>query len=57
MLLKFAEHGSPQLKPETLAVRPFTDMGSVIELASRFGGAQPLHEAIDGLSKRLLEAS
>jgi type I restriction enzyme R subunit len=57
MLLKFAEHGSPQLKPETLAVQPFSGMGSVVELASRFGGAQPLHEAIDDLSKRLLEAS
>ncbi|HET8659511.1 MAG TPA: DEAD/DEAH box helicase family protein [Micromonosporaceae bacterium] len=57
MLLKFAEHGSPQLKPETLAVRPFTDMGSVIELANRFGGAELLHAAIDDLSRRLLEAS
>ncbi|WP_155256565.1 EcoAI/FtnUII family type I restriction enzme subunit R [Salinispora pacifica] len=57
MLLKFAEYGSPQLKPETLAVRPFTDLGSVVELAARFGGAQPLHEAIDDLSRRLIEAS
>lgn len=57
MLLKFAEHGSPQLKPETLGVRPFTEMGSVVELADRFGGAGPLHEAIDELSKRLLEAA
>lgn len=57
MLLKFAEHGSPQLKPETLAVRPFTDLGTVVELANRFGGAQALHEAIDDLGRRLLEAS
>jgi type I restriction enzyme, R subunit len=57
MLLKFAEHGSPQLKPETLEVRPLSDLGSVVELASRFGGARQLHEAIDELSKRLLEAS
>ncbi|WP_420849144.1 EcoAI/FtnUII family type I restriction enzme subunit R [Parafrankia soli] len=57
LLLKFAEHGSPQLKPATLGVRPFTDMGPVPELAKRFGGAQPMHEAIDELSRRLLEAS
>ncbi|GAB2558223.1 DEAD/DEAH box helicase family protein [Nocardia heshunensis] len=57
MLLKFAEHGSPQLKPETLEVRPFTEMGSVVELMNYFGGAEALHEAIDELSKRLLEAS
>lgn len=57
MLLKFAEHGSPQLKPETLRVRPFTDMVSVVEPANRFGGAHALHEAIDDLVRRLLEAS
>ncbi|GAA5066765.1 EcoAI/FtnUII family type I restriction enzme subunit R [Nocardia callitridis] len=57
MLLKFAEHGSAQLKPETLGVRPFTEMGSVVELTSHFGGAEALHEAIDELGKRLLEAS
>ncbi|WP_446224190.1 EcoAI/FtnUII family type I restriction enzme subunit R [Nocardia sp. IBHARD005] len=57
MLLKFAEHGSAQLKPETLGVRPFTEMGSVVELTGHFGGAKALHEAIDELSKRLLEAS
>ncbi|MFE2426477.1 EcoAI/FtnUII family type I restriction enzme subunit R [Streptomyces sp. NPDC059373] len=57
MLLKFAEYGSPQLKPETLNVRPFTEMGSVTELADRFSDTKPIHEAIDELSKRLLEAS
>lgn len=57
MLLRFAEHGSPQLKPETLTVRPFADMGSVVELANRFGGAGALHDAIDDLGQRLLEAS
>jgi type I restriction enzyme R subunit len=47
----------PQLKPETLGVSPFAEMGSVAELANRFGGAKPIHEAIDELSRRLLEAS
>lgn len=56
MLLKFAEHGSPQLKPETLGVPPFTELGSVVQLAERFGGALMLHKAIDELGRRLLEA-
>ncbi len=58
MLLKFVEHGSTQLKPETLQVQPFTKMGSVLELTGRFGGnGLPLHTAIDELGRRLLEAS
>ncbi len=57
MLLKFAEYGSPQLKPETLGVSPFTEMGSVHQLADQFGGPAPLQEAIDELNRRLLEAS
>lgn len=57
MLIKFEEHGSPQLKPETLGVHPFTDLGSVSELAGRFGGGQQMHAALDELSRRLLEAS
>jgi type I restriction enzyme R subunit len=57
MLVKFEEHGSPQLKPETLEVPPFAEMGSVVELAQWFGGPVPLHGALDELSRRLLEAS
>lgn len=57
MLLKFAEYGSPQLKPETLRVRPFTEIGTEAELTDRFGGTEPMQEAIDELSRRLLEAS
>jgi type I restriction enzyme R subunit len=57
MLQKFADHGSAQLTPETLEVPPFTEMGSVVELAQRFGGPVPMHGAVDELSRRLLEAS
>jgi type I restriction enzyme R subunit len=57
MLQKFADHGSTQLTPETLEVPPFTEMGTVVQLAQRFGGPQPMHAAVDEVSKRLLEAS
>ncbi|MET7766867.1 EcoAI/FtnUII family type I restriction enzme subunit R [Streptomyces sp. NPDC005393] len=57
MLTKFAEYGSPQLQPKTLEVQPFLGMGSLRELTDRFGGAQQLHEAIDDLGRRLIEAA
>lgn len=37
MLQKFADHGPTQLTPETLEVPPFTEMGTVVELARRRG--------------------
>lgn len=56
MLLKFEEAGSPQLKVETLRVPPFTEMGRVAELTSRFGEPGEAHKAIDNLAARLLTA-
>lgn len=57
MLLKFADHGSPQLKTETLMVPPFRDMGSPVEIAGWFGDGQAMSDAIDELCGLLLEAA
>jgi len=57
MLLKFEDHGSPQLTTETLLVPPFLEMGSPVEIASWFGDRQALSKAIDDLCKHLLEAA
>ncbi|MEV7777847.1 EcoAI/FtnUII family type I restriction enzme subunit R [Kitasatospora sp. NPDC088351] len=57
MLLKFVEYGSTELSAQTLQVPPFTGMGSVTELAARFGDAQKLHSAIDELGKHLFEVA
>lgn len=57
LLDKYEDHGVNELDPGALDVPPFPTMGSVVELAARFGGAAGLHEALDGLTKRLYDTA
>lgn len=57
ILDKYAEHGPGDLDPRILAVPPLSDEGSVVEIASRFGGPDAMRAALDELSRRLYEAS
>ena len=54
LLEKYAEHGVEQLGDlRVLEVPPLTDFGTPVEIAARFGGADGLHEAVEGLEARL----
>lgn len=54
---KYAEHGAAQFRlPDILEVAPLSDMGNVIEIAQRFGGAVEMRRAVVDL-QRLLYAS
>jgi type I restriction enzyme R subunit len=57
LLDKFEEHGSTELTTRALLVAPLNTMGSVSDLAARFGGAEKLHHALDELGKRLFEVA
>ena len=57
LLEKYAEHGSAQfVLPEALQVPPISDHGNVIEIATYFGGAEKLREAIHELQTILYAA-
>lgn len=57
LIEKYAEHGAAQFRlPDILEVAPLSDMGNVIEIAQRFGGAAEMRRAVDAL-QRLLYAS
>ena len=57
MLDKYAEYGSVQFKlPDILQIPPISGWGNVIEIASRFGGAEPMREAVAEMQRRLYAA-
>ena len=54
MLDKYSEHGSVQFKlPDILQIPPISGWGNVIEIAERFGGAEPMREAVAEMQRRL----
>lgn len=57
VLEKYAEHGVDELSSQALRVAPFDEMGSVTELASRFGGSKQLRDAMDELGQRLFDVA
>lgn len=57
VLTKYSEHGPSDLDPEVLSVPPLSDLGSVTELAQRFGDAGRFRDVLDEVSRRLYEAS
>lgn len=57
VLAKYAEHGPADLDPEVLGVPPLSNLGSVTELARRFGAPGQFREALDEMTRRLYEAS
>jgi len=57
MLDKYAEHGSIQFKlPDILQIPPISGWGNVIEISDRFGGAEPMREAVNEMQRRLYAA-
>ncbi len=57
ILDKYADHGVDELAlPEALEVPPLSEMGSIVEIASRFGGTAALAEAVAELQRRLYAA-
>lgn len=53
VLEKYVEHGPRELEPGVLEVPPFAELGSVTELAERFGGPVELRTAFDELNASL----
>lgn len=54
---KYADHGLEQLRlPDVLKVLPLSSHGNPSEIASLFGGAQELREAVDQLEELLYAA-
>ena len=54
---KYAEHGTAQFViPDVLKVPPISERGNVVEIASYFGGAEKLKEAVDELQTLLYAA-
>ncbi len=57
LLEKYAEHGTAQFAiPDVLKVPPISKHGNVIEIASLFGGAAQLREAVNQLQSLLYAA-
>jgi type I site-specific restriction endonuclease len=57
LLDKYAEHGTAQFViPDVLKVPPISERGNVIEIASLFGGAEKLRNAINELQTLLYAA-
>lgn len=58
LLDKYTEHGTAQFViPDVLEVPPISDHGNVIEIAGRFGGVEPLRQAIIQLQTLLYAAA
>ncbi|WP_447973914.1 EcoAI/FtnUII family type I restriction enzme subunit R [Nitrospira sp. Kam-Ns4a] len=56
ILDKYIEHGTAQFKvPEILKVPPIASHGNVLEIASKFGGADALRAALEDLQNLLYE--
>ncbi|MEM9518967.1 MAG: DEAD/DEAH box helicase family protein [Actinomycetota bacterium] len=56
LLQKYAAHGPAELSAASLRLPPLSELGSPVELARRFGGADRLREAIAGLTDELYAA-
>jgi type I restriction enzyme R subunit len=57
LLDKYADHGITQLDDlRVLEVEPFPRYGTVVEIARRFGGKEPLRNAVERLQELLYAA-
>lgn len=57
LLEKYSEHGTAQFEiPDALKVPPISEHGNVMEIASMFGGAERLREAVNQLQTLLYAA-
>lgn len=57
LLDKYSQHGPDELKiPDALNVPPISDHGNVAEIATSFGGADRLRNAVEELQKLIYEA-
>ena len=57
LLDKYSQHGPDELKiPDALNVPPISDHGNVAEIATSFGGADQLRNAVEELQKLLYES-
>ena len=56
LLEKYAEAGPSELSLDVLKVPPLSEFGTPVEIAERFGGAEPLREAVDRLQEMLYAA-
>lgn len=57
ILDKYIEHGTPQFKiPEILKIEPISQHGNVIEISTKFGGAEKLREALSEMQSLLYAA-
>ncbi|MEW9530813.1 EcoAI/FtnUII family type I restriction enzme subunit R [Microbispora sp. NPDC049125] len=57
ILEQYAARGEEELDIRALKSPAYADLGTVVELASRFGGGAGLRSAIDALSTQIYEAS
>jgi type I restriction enzyme R subunit len=56
ILDKYAEYGVSEIEmPGVLDVPPISQMGTVVEIAERFGGARQMANAVSDLQRRLYE--
>ena len=54
LLDKYTENGTDQLRlPDALRIAPISDHGNAMEIAAKFGGADQLRSAVNGLSQLL----
>lgn len=57
LLNKYAEHGPAEFSiPDSLKVPPISNMGNVVEITQRFGGAEPFRTAVIKLQELLYAA-
>ncbi len=57
ILDKYTDHGVEQVAdPRVLQVPPISEMGTLLEIAGRFGGPERLREALEELQSRLYAA-
>jgi type I restriction enzyme R subunit len=56
LLKKYAEAGPSELSLDVLRVPPLSELGTPVEIAERFGGAEGLRQAVDRLQEMLYAA-
>lgn len=57
ILDKYIEHGTPQFKiPDILKIEPISQHGNVIEISTKFGGAEKLRDALSEMQALLYAA-
>ena len=57
ILDKYVQFGPAELEPSVLLVPPFDQLGTVTEIAERFGGARAFRDALDEVNRRLYATS